>query len=46
MFGDTLGGCVKASLEMDFEAVIVRDWMSTWRSSMDSAPGAETLFIS
>jgi len=41
-FGDTLGGCDRASLE----AVIERVWMSTGRQSMDSAPGAETLFIS
>ena len=28
------------------EAVIERDWTSTWRGSIDGAPGAETLFIS
>ena len=34
------------SLEMHLEAVIKRDWTSTWRPSMDGMPGAETLFIS
>jgi len=37
-----LGGHDRANLE----AVIERDWTSTWRRSMDSAPGDETLFIS
>jgi len=30
----------------NMEAVIERDWSSTWRRSMDSAPGDETLFSS
>jgi len=34
----------RASLDIDLEAVIERDWMSTWRRSMDGAPGAETVF--
>jgi len=37
-----LGGHDCANLE----AVIERDWTSTWRRSMDSAPGDETLIIS
>ena len=32
------------SLDIHLEAVIERDWTSTWRRSMDSAPGAETVF--
>jgi len=43
---DTLGGRDLASLEMHLEAVIKRDWTSTWRQSMDGALGDETLFIS
>jgi len=45
-FGDALGGDDRASLEMHLQAVIERDWTSTWRRSMDGAPGDETLFIS
>jgi len=45
-FGVALGGHDRANLEMHLEAVIERDWTSTWRRSMDGAPGAETLFIS
>ena len=30
----------------NFDAVIKRDGTSTWRWSMDGAPGAVTLFIS
>ena len=30
----------------DLEAVIERDWTSTWRRLMDSAPSDESLFIS
>jgi hypothetical protein len=33
------------SLEMHLEAIIMRDWLSTWKRSMDGTPGAETLFI-
>jgi len=44
--GDTLGGHDRASLETQLEDVINRDWTTTWRRSMDSAQGAETLFIS
>jgi len=33
-------------LEMHLEAVIERDWTTTWKRSLDSAPSAETLFIS
>jgi len=43
---DALGGRDRASLEMHLEAVIERDWTSTWRQSMDGTPGDETLFIS
>ena len=32
--------------EIHLEAMIERDWTSTWRRSMDGAPGDETLFIS
>ena len=39
-----LGGCNRASLEIHLEAGIERDWTSTGRQSMDTAPGAETLF--
>jgi len=45
-FEDALGGCDRASLEMHLEAVMKWVWKSTWTQSMDSAPGAETLFIS
>jgi hypothetical protein len=45
-FGDTLGGCDRASLEMYLQAVIKRVWMSSGRQLMDGVPGAETLFIS
>ena len=41
-----LGGCNRASVEIHLEAVIERDWTSTWKQSMDGAPGADTLFIS
>ena len=41
-FGDALGGNDHAN----FEAVIKRDWTSTWRRSMDGVLGAQTLFIS
>ena len=37
---------LEASLEMHMEAVIVRNWTGSWRRSMDSAPGAETVFHS
>jgi len=43
-FGDALGGRNQASLDIQLEAVIERDLTSTWRRSMDSAPGAETVF--
>jgi len=33
------GGRDQASLEIHLEAVIGRDWTSTWRRSMDGAPG-------
>jgi len=41
---DALGGPNRANLEIHLEAVIEWDWMSTWRRSMDGAPGAETVF--
>jgi len=44
--GDTLGGRDRASLEMHLEVVTKRVCTSTGMQSMDSAPGAETLFIS
>jgi len=43
-FGDALGGRDRATLDIHLEAVIERDWTSTWRRSMDSAPVAETVF--
>jgi len=43
---NALGGRNRATLEMHLEAMIERDWMSTWRRSMDGAPSDETLFIS
>jgi len=48
-FGDALGGRDRASLEMHLQAMIARDWRSTWRWSIwrwsvGGAPGAETLF--
>ena len=43
-FGDALGGRNQASLDIQLEAVIERDLTSTWRRSMDSAPGADTVF--
>jgi len=43
-FGDALGGHDGASLDVHLEAVIERDWTSTWRRSMDGAPVAETVF--
>jgi len=58
MFEDTLGGHDLASLGMHLEAVIERvcrytleamikrNWTSTWRRSMDGTLGTETLFIS
>jgi len=33
------GGRDQASLEIHLEAVIKRDWTSTWRRSIDGAPG-------
>jgi len=53
-FGDALGCHVCANLEAviervcrnTFEAVIERDWSSTWRWSMDGVLSAGTLFIS
>jgi len=30
-FGDTLGGCNRASLEMHLEALTERVWRCTWR---------------
>jgi len=33
------------SLEMHLEAMIERDWRSTWRQSMGGTPDARTLFI-
>jgi len=44
--GVTLGGRDRVSLEIQLESVIEQDWTSTWRRSMDGAPGDETLFIS
>jgi len=55
---DALRDHDQASLEMHLEAIIVRvwryssevvierDWKTAWRQLMDSAPGAETSFIS
>ena len=43
-FGDELGGRNRARLEIHLKAMIERDWTSTWRSSMDGAPVAETVF--
>ena len=31
---DTLGGHNGASMEMNFQAMIERDWWSTWRQSI------------
>jgi len=36
--GDTLEGCDRARLEIHLEAMIERDWTSTWRRLIDSAP--------
>ena len=33
------GGHDQANLEIHLEAVIERDWTSTWRRSIDGAPG-------
>ena len=33
-FGDALWGCDRASLEMHLQAMIERDWRSTWRRSI------------
>jgi len=38
-FGDGVGGCDRASLEIQLEAVIEGNWTSMWRWSMDGAPG-------
>jgi len=43
---DALGDVDRVNSEMHLEAVIEQDWTSTWRRSMDSAPGDETQFIS
>ena len=45
-FGDALGRCDQVKLEMNFETMFKRDWMSAWKQLMDDAPGAESLFIS
>jgi len=42
-FGDALGGRDRASFDLHLVAVIERDWMSTWRQSMDGAPVAVTV---
>jgi len=44
--GDTFGGSDRASLGINLEAVIKRDWTSTWWWSMDGTLGAETQFSS
>ena len=42
----TLGGGNGVKLEIHLGAVMVRDWISTWRWSIDGVPGAKTQFIS
>jgi len=41
-----LGGRDRGSLEIHLEAMIRRDWRSTWRRSIGGAPDAETPSIS
>jgi hypothetical protein len=45
-FEDILGGGDQASLEMHWQGIIKRVWVSTGNQSMDGALDAEALFIS